>query len=594
MSNLSTVTDNMLPVASETFVDNLAAGISAGADTVPLLSLAEYSDGDSVVLTVDPGTADQATFIGVVDGNEVIDVEWTEGNVGASHAAGATVIDYDSATHYNVVTKLLRMFANQNGTLKTAAVQAALNISSAAPEDYTALATAMTVEEVYANRSHKVQFAGVDYTDRLTKGMRIIAPRTVPVTGKSTDFNGTTEYALKASPTGLAFTDDFTCEAWVYIENYASANFILSRRTTSTNGYSFYIDTDGSVALVAGSGAARDEMKSVPSIPLNQWVHVAAQLDLSGSTGKIYIDGSETDIVYTNSAATATVQAGDLYVSRAPDSSAFFVDGQVAEVRLWSTMRTSVEILENMNHQLAGTETGLVGYWKLDADFTDSTANDNDLTPQGGVTADYNSSPFNANAYMIISTDPVFTGGNTELLVQCPVGYPLPSTGATSASFSAYKAPKGFPLDPYVWDVVTWYTGGSRTVGATGANAWYNLSGFFVNVPAGAWDIGYKVMFGQSNTTASIQAFRVSLSTANSNSNNTTGVDTIELATGAIARTNSSSLSTALQAAEKPIKLTANQRYTFVFAIESGAGTITGSAAQTYGYHQLRAKFGLL
>lgn len=122
MADLSSLSDNFFTVASETFTDNLSSSILAGATTVPVNSAVEYTEGDCVALTVNPGTNDEATFIGKKDsGNQFIECVWTEGNTGVGHDAGATIIDYDSASHHNAQTKGIKVEHNDDGTHNSAA-----------------------------------------------------------------------------------------------------------------------------------------------------------------------------------------------------------------------------------------------------------------------------------------------------------------------------------------------------------------------------------------------------------------------------------------------------------------------------------------
>ena len=42
--------------------------------------------------------------------------------------------------------------------------------------------------------------------------------------------------------------------------------------------------------------------------------------------------------------------------------------GLIDEVRIWDIARTENQIRSDMNKQLKGDESGLVGYWKFDAE----------------------------------------------------------------------------------------------------------------------------------------------------------------------------------------------------------------------------------
>ena len=50
---------------------------------------------------------------------------------------------------------------------------------------------------------------------------------------------------------------------------------------------------------------------------------------------------------------------------------------------MWSDIRTASEIADNAGVELTGSEGNLVGYWKLNNDYTDETSNGNDLTASG-------------------------------------------------------------------------------------------------------------------------------------------------------------------------------------------------------------------
>ena len=117
MANLTGLTTNFFPTASETYANNLSSSISALAATVPVNSANEYTDGDVATITVDAGTPLEATFTGVKASTPArfINCIWTEGNLGVGHASGATVIDYDSATHMSQVSKGILQQHKQSG-----------------------------------------------------------------------------------------------------------------------------------------------------------------------------------------------------------------------------------------------------------------------------------------------------------------------------------------------------------------------------------------------------------------------------------------------------------------------------------------------
>lgn len=117
MPNVAAATKHF-PTASRTFTDNLSGTVLANAVTIPVNSAAEYSNGEAVVWILAPGTADQVTVSGVINGNQAETCIWTDGTPAASYPAGTTVVDYVSATHLALYSKGLQVQHNQDGTHK--------------------------------------------------------------------------------------------------------------------------------------------------------------------------------------------------------------------------------------------------------------------------------------------------------------------------------------------------------------------------------------------------------------------------------------------------------------------------------------------
>ncbi|MEM9022946.1 MAG: LamG-like jellyroll fold domain-containing protein, partial [Bacteroidota bacterium] len=116
---------------------------------------------------------------------------------------------------------------------------------------------------------------------------------------------------------------------------------------------------------------------SVPNYDDGEWHHVAATYSNAEDRGVLYIDGMQE--------AAITV-AGDVKIRATTDDLSIgtgntnrFFNGQVDEVRIWNVARTEQDIREFMCAKLSGSETGLVGYWNMDAAAT-GTDNVPDLT----------------------------------------------------------------------------------------------------------------------------------------------------------------------------------------------------------------------
>lgn len=91
------------------------------------------------------------------------------------------------------------------------------------------------------------------------------------------------------------------------------------------------------------------------------WVHVA--VTRSGANLKIYLDGvleAETSDYAGPLPTTGAVNGAGVFFGFG-----YAYSGSMSDVRVWNTARTPEEIAATMSATLAGTESGLVGYWPL-------------------------------------------------------------------------------------------------------------------------------------------------------------------------------------------------------------------------------------
>lgn len=116
MPDLNSVTTGFFPVANKDFTDTLASTTLEDATTISVNSASEYANGEFAVWVISPGNADQVTVTGEISGNDLTNVNWTDGTAAASYPAGTTVIDYVTATHFSLVTKGAKVEHDDDGT----------------------------------------------------------------------------------------------------------------------------------------------------------------------------------------------------------------------------------------------------------------------------------------------------------------------------------------------------------------------------------------------------------------------------------------------------------------------------------------------
>lgn len=106
------------PKPQEGFSTTTSGSVSSGGTSVGLSSTGNYSNGDVVVLIIEPGVAGkEQSFTGTIDtgGSQVTGVVWTSGT-NSAHSGGVTVVDYVAAAHLHLISTGLLVEHDQDGT----------------------------------------------------------------------------------------------------------------------------------------------------------------------------------------------------------------------------------------------------------------------------------------------------------------------------------------------------------------------------------------------------------------------------------------------------------------------------------------------
>lgn len=308
-------------------------------------------------------------------------------------------------------------------------------------------------------RNYSLVFNSVDYTDELSNGMKLKLTRTVTAPTQCADLeSGSSQYFSRASAslTGTlsTITDDITVMAWVKLESYQNPQYIASRHD-GTNGWYVRIDSFGRVVIAGSSGGNVDLGTSTTALPLNQWVHVAATLDMSGTASTIYYNGVSQAVTYTNGSASSFTAVGNFAIGAIGTGSGYF-DGKIAQVGIFNAVLSQATINSYMPQTLSGSETNNIGAWTLNGVLTDSNSNASTLTANGSALTTNVDSPFAGGA----AASTAYTAGTTEyaevfnisfstdttIVVQVPSGYAIPTSGGVSAlAYSVVDNPLGHP-----------------------------------------------------------------------------------------------------------------------------------------------------
>ena len=350
----------------------------------------------------------------------------------------------------------------------------------------------------------------------VSPGMRLRTTRTVSAPTQSASLNGSNQYFSKSSPAGMTFTDDFVVSAWIKLSAYnASSPMMLASRYNGTSGWALYLESNGQVTLKGFNGGAGNDshVSSYQSLPLNRWVHVAAQLDMSAftattTTSYMMFDGVDVPafVARAGTNPTALVQAGNLEVGSWNGGLLPF-NGKLAQVAVYSAKVTQANVRATIAQGLVGTETSLVSAYSFNNSINDLNAgNANNLTANGSAVATNADSPFGGQADGTISSTLDYCVVQkitaSTITVQVPEGCTIPTTGGVSAcSYSSFKNPYGFPGQRGKWRVFALLRANQTATMASSLN-WVAFPQTFT-IPIGSWRYGIKAVIQSTTSGAS-------------------------------------------------------------------------------------------
>jgi hypothetical protein len=481
-------------------------------------------------LTGDVSVTNQISWKALVnpDNNTLTNLTLAPGYTDTGNDVGDFVECIPTSFWGNSLIEALLESLNPDGSMKPAAVKTALGITGETPPDWTVLPITPTVVSNNGQKEHLIRYAGVDYTSSIGVGskLRILRTGTTPTTSMAF-VAASSQYAIKTSPVGMAQTDDITAEALIYLDSYADGTIEAKIDSGSANGWRFSVNANGQVAIV-GLNAGASNYRQVPSyqsVPLGKWVHVAASLDMSSwtsATNKVWIDGVDVPAALNQSGTNPTsfVSAGDFAIGRTGAAASGYFNGKSVNARLWSEIRTTAQIRDNMGMETpAGSLTNLKAHFKGNGSWSDSSTNANHLTAVGGAVNNFASHPYSAIEYAI-ATKVAYDSGNNRTDVTIFTGSGcLPNETLGASSYSSARAPFGFPADKTKWRVQS-LMNVQQSQSSVATNVWYNIAGFSLIVPTGAWQADYRLATIITGSSVGYLGAIATLSSANNSETN--------------------------------------------------------------------------
>jgi PKD repeat protein len=233
--------------------------------------------------------------------------------------------------------------------------------------------------------------------------------------------NGTTDVVRIANATPLNFAGVITLEAWIMATKTTGIQNILAHGFGgSPNREVFLRINDGQYQVGAfDNGVTHFAAAAVRTGDAagETWVHLAGVYE--GQRWQLYRNGELLATSAETSVGAIQVNSG-WAVGGHPNRAERFFAGQIAEPRIWKRARTAADIAADMNRELVGNETDLVGYWRFD-DFnnrraTDHSRYDNHGTLNGSPSAVASPIPaysvFAGVGSQMVQAAEIISGGN--------------------------------------------------------------------------------------------------------------------------------------------------------------------------------------
>jgi hypothetical protein len=163
-----------------------------------------------------------------------------------------------------------------------------------------------------------------------------------------------------------------------------------------TSGIRIRVDQGGEIrTFYYNSAGSADNLFLISNASIydNNWHHVAIVWESSGAT--MYIDGVQDNTAsWTGGTPIAIANTDNLIIGDFPDVSGNVLAGGLDELRIWNTVRSVTEIVNNMCSEISSpsTNANLVAYYRMNefydnTKFIDYSSNTNTMTISGGSLA---------------------------------------------------------------------------------------------------------------------------------------------------------------------------------------------------------------
>ena len=218
-------------------------------------------------------------------------------------------------------------------------------------------------------------------------GLSSLAP--VLATGNSAfNFNGSAYVEVPDTPE-LRLSDNFTIEAWVYLQDGTNET-IIDKGPTYSYLFQIYPNSHPGLGLYANYGGSHNWVySSAVNVPSNQWSHVAVTFTNAVNGLKFWVNGNLVSQHTPAGALTSDTGAVNIGRQEPGGCNCNLLQSRLDEVRIWNTARSQSDIQSLMTTEIPGSTTGLVAYWDFNDGSGTSVTNRTSTTGINGTFINY-------------------------------------------------------------------------------------------------------------------------------------------------------------------------------------------------------------
>ncbi|MET9268088.1 PQQ-dependent sugar dehydrogenase [Kribbella sp. NPDC003557] len=165
--------------------------------------------------------------------------------------------------------------------------------------------------------------------------------------GGAMSFNGSAGNVTVPNAASLSLSSSYTLEAWVNPTALSNYQTILIKEVTGGCGY--WLQTTGNqIASGFANGGCREFVSTTPTVPLNQWSHVAAVFNDTANTYTLYLNGTAILTATQTLAPVPNTQALVFGQSACTSCGGERWRGLIDDIRIYNRPLSTAEIQTDM------------------------------------------------------------------------------------------------------------------------------------------------------------------------------------------------------------------------------------------------------